>query len=96
MHAGVFCFTLGNIPPVNRSSLKAIYLLAVVKSKVIDEYGFHSVLKKLLLILITLRIVWLIYIVQTSGIEVAVSGRNIVRKGGMQLFLADTVGFYLL
>ena len=46
MHAGVFYFTLGNIPSVNRSSLKVIYLLAVVKSKVIDEYGFHSVLKK--------------------------------------------------
>jgi len=46
MHAGVFYFTLSNIPPVNQSSLKPIYLLAVVKSKCIDEYGFHSILKQ--------------------------------------------------
>jgi len=32
-----------------------------------------------------------VYIMQSSGIEVAVSGRNIVCKGGMQLILADTV-----
>ena len=45
LNAGVFYFTLGDIPPVNRSSLKAIYLLAEVKSKFINEYGFDSILK---------------------------------------------------
>ena len=46
LNSGVFYFTLGNIPPVYRSSLKAIYLLAVIKSKFIDEYGFHNILKR--------------------------------------------------
>jgi len=80
-----------------------IYLLAVVKSKVIDEYGFHSVLKKFIADINHLEVCVInkcmcmyiacihVYIMQTSGIEVAVSGRNIVYKGGMQLFLADTV-----
>ena len=42
---GVFYFTLGNILPKNRSSLKAIYLLAVAKSSVVREYGFGRILQ---------------------------------------------------
>lgn len=42
---GVFYFTLGNILPKHRSSLKAIYLLALVKSKHLDEYGFEDILQ---------------------------------------------------
>lgn len=42
---GLFYFTLGNIIPKYRSSLKSIYLLGVVKSSIVSEYGFAPILK---------------------------------------------------
>ena len=42
---GSFYFTLGNLPPMYRSKLSSIYLVALVKSKFISDYGMDVVLK---------------------------------------------------
>lgn len=44
---GLFYFTLGNIKPKYHSTLKSIYLLAVVKCSMVNEYGFEPVLRPL-------------------------------------------------
>ena len=44
-NVGVFYFTLGNIRPACRSALKGIFLLAVVTSENLENYGFEGVLK---------------------------------------------------
>jgi len=48
LHTGAFYFTLGNLSPKYRSKLSSIYLLALVKSKFISEYGMDAVLKPIL------------------------------------------------
>ncbi|KAK3741564.1 hypothetical protein QZH41_012508, partial [Actinostola sp. cb2023] len=49
---GVFCYTLGNIRPINRSQLKAIQLLVVVKrtliTKLITKYGVNTILEPIM------------------------------------------------
>lgn len=45
IHAGLFYYTLTNIAPALRSTLRAIMLLAVVKTSHIDEYGIDVILK---------------------------------------------------
>ena len=42
---GMFYYTLGNIHPMFRSSLKVIQLACVAKSSDIKEYGCDSLLK---------------------------------------------------
>ena len=47
IHIGIFYYTLGNLSPYLRSSLKSIQLVAVVKSKLIYKYmyGVDVILK---------------------------------------------------
>ena len=42
---GLFYYTLGNLEPRFRSSLKSIQLIAVVTTKNLNEYGFEKVLR---------------------------------------------------
>ncbi len=42
---GIFYYTLGNIRPRLRSSLKSIHLVCVVKTKLIQKYGINAVLE---------------------------------------------------
>ena len=44
MFTGAFYFTIGNIHPKYRSSLKSIQLLAIAKTKLIKEYGIDRIL----------------------------------------------------
>ena len=41
----LFYYTLGNIHPKYRSSLKSVQLIAVVRYPLLKEYGFEAVLK---------------------------------------------------
>lgn len=43
---GVFYWTLLNMPPQHRSSLRNIYLLAVVNANHLKLYGFNKVMKQ--------------------------------------------------
>ena len=45
MHEGLFYYTLTNITPALRSTLRVIMLLAVVKTSHIDEYGIDVILE---------------------------------------------------
>jgi len=44
MCTGVFYYTLGNLNAFLRSSLNSIQLLAVVKTRYIEEYGIDAIL----------------------------------------------------
>ena len=41
----LFYCTLGNIPPIYRSTLQSIQLFAVVKSAVLQKYGADTILE---------------------------------------------------
>lgn len=41
---GIFYFTLGNVHPKKRSQLSSIYLVAIVKHKILTRYGMDAVL----------------------------------------------------
>lgn len=43
--AGIFYFTLGNVPPEFRSKLSSIYLVSIAKNKHLQEYGIDEILK---------------------------------------------------
>ena len=43
--AGIFYFTLGNMPPQQRSKLNSIYLVCLLKQKLLNRYGMDSVLQ---------------------------------------------------
>lgn len=42
--AGIFYFTLGNLPPKTRSKLSSIYLVTILKHRLLCEYGMDRVL----------------------------------------------------
>ena len=41
----MFYFTLGNIPPKERSRLSAIYLVAILKNSLLQKYGMNAALE---------------------------------------------------
>lgn len=43
-----FYFTLGNIPPKDRSVLRHIHLLILVKHRLVKTYGFEKILEPLI------------------------------------------------
>lgn len=44
-HTGAFYFTLGNCSPKLRSKMQSIQLVALVKKRVLDQYGITAVLR---------------------------------------------------
>lgn len=46
-HVGCFYFTIGNIHPKFRSTLKSIQLLALVKNEYLKKYGMCAILRHL-------------------------------------------------
>ena len=80
---GIFFFTLGNIRPKLRSSLKAIHLVAVATSPVIEKYGLNKILEPFIADLNHLA---------TTGIRVRVHGHEQIFRGALLAFLADNLG----
>ena len=79
---GCFFFTLGNIQPLLRSSLKSIFLLAIAKSTTIKSNGIDSILQPFIEDLKTLS---------SSGVKVVFSGKEEIWKGTLVAFLADNL-----
>ena len=79
---GCFFFTLGNIRPALRSSLKSIFLVAVAKSTTIKNNGIDSILQPFLDDLKVLA---------SSGITLISSGADEIWKGTLVAFLADNL-----
>lgn len=63
MYLGFFYYTIGNISPKFRSSLKAIQLVAVAKSSVIEKYGASVVLQSFMESIKVLEVVHIYYVV---------------------------------
>lgn len=59
MHVGCFYFTLGNLHPKYRSTLKSIQLLALIKNEHLKQYGMDSVLRYITADVAKLEKVWL-------------------------------------
>ena len=84
---GCVFFTLGNMRPMLRSSLKAIFLLVVAKSSTVKAHGIDSVLKPFLNDLKTLY---------DTGIKLQYNGKEEVWKGALLAFLADNLASHEL
>ena len=80
---GIVFFTLGNIRPKFRSSLKAIHLVAVATSPVIEKHGLNKILEPFITDLNNLA---------TTGVQVKVHGREQIFHGALLAFLADNLG----
>lgn len=80
---GVVYFTLGNIPPKFRSSLKVIHLALVVKVVDIKKHGIDLVLAPFVNDLILLA---------SEGVSVDFGGEKTVLRGSLLAFLGDNIG----
>ena len=79
---GCIFFTLGNIQPFLRSSLKAIFLAAVAKSSTIKTNGIDAILRPFIDDLKEFS---------SSGITIDYGGTQEVWKGALIAFLADNL-----
>lgn len=79
---GCLFFTLGNIRPQYRSSLKAIFLLGIAKSQDIKEYGIDAFLEPFVEDLKSLYL---------DGLTIDCLGQMRTVYGGLLAFLADTL-----
>lgn len=61
---GAFYYTLGNIRPLYRSSLKAIQLLCLCTTSIIKEYGINAVLQPFIADLNKLEQVFIYLVIQ--------------------------------
>lgn len=84
---GIILFTLGNIPPKFRSTLRAINLVACAVHPIIVEHGIDSILEPFIKDLNVLA---------SQGITVSLKGNTRTFKGGLLCFLADNLASNLL
>ena len=84
---GCIFFTLGNIRPSLRSSLKCIFLVCVAKSPTIKANGIDSILKPFLDDITTLCEV---------GITLQFAGKEEVWRGALLAFLSDNLAAHEL
>ena len=80
---GIVFFTLGNIRPKLRSSLKAIHLVSVAISPIIDKYGLNRILEPFITDL---------NLLSTNGVSVKVRNCEQLFRGALLAFLADNLG----
>ena len=84
---GIVLFTLGNIPPKYRSTLRSINLVACAVHPLIVKYGIDCILEPFIKDLNTLTV---------EGINVTIDGHQRNFKGGLLCFLADNPASNLL
>lgn len=84
---GCVFFTINNIRPKFRSSLKAIFLLIVSKSSTVKTNGIDSILKPFLDDL---------KILCSTGVAIQFAGKEEVWKGALLAFLADNLAAHEL
>lgn len=78
---GMFYWTLANIDPKLRTSQNSIFLLAIVKAKLIKKFGLEKLLKPF---------IDDIKILRTRGISVTVDGEELLFKGSLLFCAGDT------
>jgi len=79
---GIILFTLGNIPPKFRSTLRNINLVACAVQPVIQKHGIDAIVEPFIQDLNTLT---------THGIDININGIQRNFKGGLLCFLADNL-----
>ena len=84
---GCLFFSLGNVRPQLRSTLKTIQLLAVGRTQDIQYYGINAFLRPFVEDLKQLY---------CNGISVSIGGESRIFHGGLIAFLADTLAAHLL
>ena len=82
---GVVAFSLGNIHPKYRSSLRTISLVSLATVPLIERYGIDEILRPFVNDL---------NILSTVGITVDVDGVEHTFKGGLLTFLGDTLALH--
>ena len=80
-------FTLGNIHPKYRSTLRVIHLVLAVTTPTIEKYGMDLILQPF---------IWDLKILATQGITVQVGGVERTYQGAMLAFLADNLTSHML
>lgn len=84
---GCVFFTLGNVRPLHRSSLKSIFLVIVAKSTTIKTNGIDSILKPFLQDLKT---------PYSTSIKLTYRGNDEIWRGALLAFLADNLAAHEL
>ncbi len=84
---GIVFFTLGNIHPKYRSSLRVINLVLVATVPVIERHGINQILQPFITDLNNLT---------TTGVEIVINGSRRTFKGALLAFLADNLASNLL
>lgn len=79
---GVVFYTLGNIHPKYRSSLRAINLALIATVPVIEQYGINKILQPFL---------YDLNVLGSDGITVSIHGAERTFKGALLAFLADNL-----
>ena len=79
----IVLFSLGNIHPKYRSSLRVIHLLIAATVPVVEKYGLDEILQPLIR---DLRIL------ATEGVTFMKNGVEQTFRGGLLLFLGDSLG----
>ena len=79
---GIFLFTLANIPPMKRSTLKTHFLFAAATRPTIEKYGMDPIIEPFIDDLRCLS---------TTGIDVTVDGIERTFYGGLLTFLGDNL-----
>ena len=84
---GCLMFSLGNIHPRFRSSLKSMYLVAVATTSVIDKYGIDRILQPFVRDINKLT---------ESGLTITIDGHSITFLGALLAVIADTLASHQL
>ena len=67
---GLFYYTLGNLDPILRSSLKNIHLLCVAKYELIKKYGIEKVMTPIVEALLELEKVTVLHTVSQCCLQI--------------------------
>ena len=84
---GCVMFSLGNVHPKFRSSLKAMYLVAIATVPIIEQYGIDRILQPFVRDINKLT---------ESGITVNIDGTNRIFYGALLAVIADTLASHQL
>ena len=84
---GIVLFTLGNIHPKYRSSLRVIHLVLAVTTPIMEKYGMDLILQPFIRDL---------KILASQGITMQIGGKERTYHGALIAFLADNLASHML
>lgn len=85
---GILYYTLGNLDPKLRSSLKSIHLLSIAKYELIIRYGIEELLKPVVHDVLKLE--------SSNGVNFEFGGRSFCCRGTVTVFSADNLAAWAI